>query len=315
MNDELATQPKPTSRQQLVVQRKNDIQQQETELKKMLPTSIPSEKFIRTVQNAITLNPEIAEADKNSVLNACMKAASDGLVLDGREATLTIYNSKQKDGSYKKMAQYIPMVAGIIKRVRNSGEVARLNAFVVHENDKFHVAYGLEMTLTHEPNFENPGKPLGAYAVCLFKDGEVDFEFMPAKQILNIAAQGKNADQYEPAKGKNYGEWWRKTAIRRLSKRLPVDSDLARVIQQIDEDYDFKPTGKAVTPHDEDGVIIENQETTKTAKNRGAAAAKLNPKAKQPEPGPVIDNEPQEQEAGDNESNAPGDSSEPEDII
>ena len=98
------------------------------------------------------------------------------------------------------MAQYIPMVAGIIKRVRNSGEVSRLNAFVVYENDTFHVAYGLEMTLKHEPNFADPGKPIGAYAVCLFKDGETDFEFMSVKQIEGIRERSKYAGQYDPWK-------------------------------------------------------------------------------------------------------------------
>jgi recombination protein RecT len=288
MTDEL--KPKTTPLGQLVVQRKNEIQAQEAELKKMLPPSIPSDKFVRTVQTAITLNPDLAQADKNSVLTACMKAASDGLVLDGREAALTIYNTKQKDGSYKKMAQYIPMVAGIIKRVRNSGEVARLNAFVRYENDEFHVAYGLEMKLEHKPNFEDPGKPLGAYAVCLFKDGESDFEYMSSKQILNIAGQGKNADQYDPAKGKNFGEWWRKTAIRRLSKRLPVDSDIARVVERIDDDFDFKSGGRDHGPLvDEDGVVIDHPEAEKPAgKTRGAAAAKLNPKAA-PKEQPVED--------------------------
>lgn len=298
MTDDLNAKPKMNGRQLAVVQRKNEIQQQEAELKKMLPASIPTDKFIRTVQTAITLNPDLAEADKNSVLVSCMKAAADGVVLDGREAALVVYSSKQKDGSYKKIAQYIVMVAGIIKRVRNSGEVSRLNAFVVYEHDKFHVAYGLEMTLTHEPNFADPGKPIGAYAVCKFKDGETDFEFMSAKQILNIASQGKNGDQYDPAKGKNFGEWWRKTAIRRLSKRLPVDSDIARVVEQIDDDFDFKRSGSVETPDDtvidhETGEVKEKP----PAKARGSAAAKLNPK-KEPEPEPtVIENEPADAEA------------------
>ena len=199
----------------------------ESDLKKMLPPSLPSDKFIRTVQTAITLNADIAEADKTSVLGACMKAAADGLVLDGREAALTIYNTKQKDGSWKKMAQYIPMVAGIIKRVRNSGEVARLNAFVVYKNDIFHVAYGLEMTLKHEPNFTDPGKPIGAYAVCKFKDGETDFEFMSAKQILNIASQGKNGDQYDQRpRGRRTGRRWparrRSAACPNASRSIPI---------------------------------------------------------------------------------------------
>lgn len=280
--------PKVSPKAQLMVQRKNEIALLEPDLKKMLPPSLPSDKFIRTVQTAIAINPDIAEADKTSVLSSCMKAAADGLVLDGREAALTIYNSKQKDGSFKKVAQYIPMVAGIIKRVRNSGEVARLNAFVVHENDKFHVAYGLDMTLTHEPNFANPGKAIGAYAVCSFKDGEKDFEFMSLQQIENIRSRSKSGE-HGPWKT-DWSEMARKTVIRRLAKRLPVDSDIASVVQHVDEDYDFRPQGQSSTAaHDADGVLVEQDEVkAKPGKAKGSAAAKLNPK--QPE-GEVIEAE------------------------
>lgn len=283
MTEDLNPQPKPTSRQQLVVQRKTDIQLIESDLKKMLPPSLPSDKFVRTVQTAITLNPDLAEVDKNRVLNACMKAAADGLVLDGREAALIIYNVKQKDGSWKKAAQYIPMVAGVIKRVRNSGEISRLNAFVVYENDVFHVTYGLEMSLKHEPNFTDPGEPIGAYAVCLFKDGQTDFEFMSVKQIEAIRERSKSKDS-GPWKT-DWSEMARKTVIRRLSKRLPVDSDIARVVQRIDGDYDLKPTGQVDTP---DGVVLDNEPTggpeKPPAKTRGAAAAKLNPKQPKQQP-------------------------------
>src|SRR4051794_21046175 len=101
MSEELAVKTM-NPKQQMVLKRKNEIQQMESDLKKMLPPSLPSDKFIRTVQTAIALNPDIAEADKTSVLSACMKAAADGLVLDGREAALTIYNTKQKNGEWKK---------------------------------------------------------------------------------------------------------------------------------------------------------------------------------------------------------------------
>jgi phage RecT family recombinase len=289
MSNELSIQKNLSPKQQLVVQRKNEIQSMESDLKKMLPPSLPSDKFIRTVQTAITLNPDLAECDKTSVLGACMKAAADGLVLDGREAVLNIYNTKQKDGSWKKAAQYIPMVAGVIKRVRNSGEVSRLNAFVVSENDTFHVAYGLEMTLKHEPNFSDPGKPVGAYAVCKFKDGETDFEFMSFKQIEAIRARSKTGDKGPWVT--DWSEMARKTVIRRLAKRLPVDSDIARVVEHIDDDYDFKPGAGPVPTSDPTDTVIDHEtgevKEKPPAKARGAAASKLNPKppvAEQSEP-------------------------------
>jgi recombination protein RecT len=309
--NELAAQKNLSPKAQLVVQRKNEIQGMEADLKKMLPASLPSDKFIRTVQTALTLNPDLAEADKNSVISACMKAAADGLVLDGREAALTIYNTKVKRNgqeNWVKMAQYIPMVAGIIKRVRNSGEVARLNSFVVYENDIFHVAYGLEMKLKHEPNFADPGKPIGAYAVCLFKDGETDFEFMSFKQIEGIRERSKSKDS-GPWKT-DWSEMARKTAIRRLSKRLPVDSDIARVVQQIDEDYDFKPSGSADIPDTEHAIDHETGEVKDKppAKARGAAAAKLNPKPAEPSQEPnIIENDTSEAglDEGDTGGQAP----------
>ena len=38
------------------------------------------------MNNAILKDPQIAEASPTSVFAECQKAASDGLVLDGREA-------------------------------------------------------------------------------------------------------------------------------------------------------------------------------------------------------------------------------------
>ncbi len=265
--------------QNLVVKMKNEIGQMAQDFQRMLPPAVPTDKFVRTIQTAITMNPEIAQADRNSVINACMKAASDGLILDGREAFMRIGNAKQKDGSYKKIATYIPMTAGIIKRVRNSGDISVLNAFVVYENDKFTVRYGLEMTLEHEPNFINPGKALGAYAVCKFKDGEVDFEYMPASAILQIGNASSNAHQYDPLKGASYGEWWRKTALRRLSKRLPMSSELANVIERIDEDFE---------PHEtfdnETGEIIPAAEPVKPTRKKAGAGAAIMEQAKAVEP-------------------------------
>ena len=257
---------------QLVVQRKNEIQQIAPDLQKMLPPAIPSDKFIRTVQTAITMNPDIAKCDKASVLNACMKAASDGLILDGREAALVVYNAKQKDGNYKQMAQYMPMVTGIIKRVRNSGEITKINAYVVHKNDRFKVRYGLDPDIEHEPNFDDPGKPLGAYAIARFKDGLDDFEFMPVADIEGIRKRSRSPDK--GPWNTDWSEMARKTVIRRLAKRLPMSSDLAGVIRRVDEMYDLD------APEPQGGAVVDNEdaagvEKAPPAKKRGAAAAKL----------------------------------------
>lgn len=254
--------------------RKEEVGLLTNELAKMLPATIPADKFVRTVQTAITLNPDLAEADKQSLLGSCMKAASDGLIPDGREGAIVVYKAKQQDGTYKKVAQWLPMVSGLIKRARNTGEIAMINAFVVYKNDKFSVKLGLEMKLEHEPNFEDPGAAIGAYAVVKYKDETVDFEFMSRKQIEAIR---------ERSKAKDFGPWktdeaemWRKTVLRRLSKRLPMSSDLRNVIQRVDELYDFSKDNPEPT-NTIDGDTGEIIEAPKPRKKRGAAAEKLAP--------------------------------------
>lgn len=74
-----------------------------------LPSHITPERFQRVVVTAVNLNPDLLRANRLSLLNACAKAASDGLLPDGREGALVIFG---------KDAVWMPMVSGIIKKAR-----------------------------------------------------------------------------------------------------------------------------------------------------------------------------------------------------
>lgn len=276
---------------QLVVQRKNRIQSMAPEFARLMGDHKAADRFVRTTLTAIQMNPQIAEATEQSVINACMKAATDGLILDGREAALTLYNTNKgtkENPKWVKEAQYIPMVTGIIKRVRNSGEIALLNAFVVHENDHFKRRLGLEMSLEHEPNDDNPGKVKGAYAVCKYKDGEVDYEYMPLVLLEGIRMRSKTPDK-GPWKT-DFEEMCRKTVLRRLSKRLPMSSELRNVIQRVDDLYDLDqdaPTTEVVDG--KTGDVLETASPPKRAykKRQGAATEKMAEAAAQQEQNPA----------------------------
>lgn len=254
---------------ELVTKRKNEIGNILQDVQRV--TAIPNfaEKFVRTAQLAVTMNPDIAKADSRSVLTACMKAAGDGLVLDGREAALVTFNVKQKDGTYKPTAQYMPMLTGIIKRVRNSGEITRINAYVVHQNDKFKVTLGLDPNIEHEPNYDNPGKPIGAYAIARFKDGLDDFEYMSFIEIESIRKRSRSSEN-GPWKS-DWEEMAKKTVLRRLAKRLPMSSEMADMVKNIDDCYGIDASQPA-----ESSVDAETGEITEAKPRRGKAAAKLN---------------------------------------
>src|SRR3546814_9174090 len=76
--------------------------------------SIPVEKFHRVAVTAISSNPDLLNVDRTSLFGALMKAAQDGLLPDGREGAIVPFKGK---------ASWMPMVAGIMKKVRNSGEI------------------------------------------------------------------------------------------------------------------------------------------------------------------------------------------------
>lgn len=201
-----------------------------------LPAHISVEKFTRVAQTAITGNPDLLEADRSTLFAACVRLAQDGLLPDGREAALVIFNAKDRaTGGWTKKVQAMPMIAGILKKLRQSGEVAKISAQVVYENDEFVVSYGFDEDVTHNPpRLDQPrGKPIGAYATAILKDGSKLLEVMGLEEIDKVRNVSRSKD-----KGP-WVDWWsemaRKTVMRRLAKRLPMSSDRDQDIFERDE--------------------------------------------------------------------------------
>ena len=192
-----------------------------------LPKSIPAERFIRTIVTAVQMEPKLLAADRKTLFLACMKAAQDGLLLDGREAGLSVYNDRQNGGQ---TVAYLPMVGGILKKIRQSGEISSVRAHVVYEGDEFEYELGDDERIVHRPNLAGQGvKIVAAYAIAKFRDGDIQREVMSWAQIQKIAAKatgiGKACWASEP------GEMSKKTVIKRLSKRLPSSNDLQDVFE------------------------------------------------------------------------------------
>lgn len=227
---------------------RNEMQVMQPEFAKALPAHITGEKFVRAVVTAVQNNPDLVKANRASVMSACMKAANDGLVLDDKEATLTIFNTKVKDDngkeSWVKKAQYVPMVAGIMKLVRNSGQLSSLTAQIVCANDTFSYNPAVDAAPNHQPDwFGKRGAPIGVYAVARLKDGSTVVEIMSRDDVEAIRKRSKSAERGPWVS--DWSEMARKTVIRRISKYLPKSSDrpeeerLFQAIERDDEDFDF----------------------------------------------------------------------------
>jgi phage RecT family recombinase len=216
------------------------IHQLEGEFAAALPPQIPAKKFVRTVMTALQMQPDLIDADRRSLLAACMKAAQDGLYPDGREAAFIVFRTKRGP-----MAQYLPMIGGLLKRLRNSGELASVAAHVAYETDEFRYELGDEEKIVHRPSMApDRGKPVAAYAIAKTKDGAIYREVMSVAQVEQVrdVSRAKDAGPWVT--------WWeemaRKTVLRRLMKRLPSSADVDRLVEHDDETYDLRGPGPVV---------------------------------------------------------------------
>lgn len=223
---------------------KQGIVRLEGNLAGILPPQIPAKQFIKTAIMAIDRNPEMLEVDRLSLYRACQDAAADGLLLDGRQAAIVKFN-KKVDGKWVPQAQYMPMVAGIIDKVRRSGMVSSLSAQVVKEGDEFDYyidEYGPH--LKHKPALINRGETYLAYATAVMKDKSVQIEVMTMDELESVRKSSKSGNK----DGKPVGIWaqWpdemrRKTVLRRLCKYLPSSTDISQVFDSDDRAMDFEP--------------------------------------------------------------------------
>jgi len=219
---------------------RSTLTRMESEFACALPPQIPVQKFIRTTLTAVQMNPDLLNTDRRSLLGACMKAAQDGLLVDGREAALVIFKSKNGP-----QAQYMPMIGGLLKKLRNSGELSSISANVAYEGDEFRYELGDEERIVHRPLLNGDrGKPIAAYAIAKTKDGAIYREVMTLDQIEQVRQVSRARDNGP------WVYWWdemaKKSVTRRLCKRLPSSADVDAVLDADNETYDLG-TGKPVT--------------------------------------------------------------------
>ena len=217
------------------------------ELAKMLPSHISVETMERAANNALMRNPDIAACDPVSVYDSVMRCAQDGLIPDGKEAAIVVYNSKQG-----KKAQYQPMIDGVLKRLRQSGLVEMISAKAVFEGDEFdywfdedgeHVRYRPDFTADGQRQFKL------VFAYAKLKGGEMVVEVMNKAEVERVKSASKTGSS-------SYGPWaqWYdrmavKSALHRLARRLPSSSETAQLIEVSERDIDARfDSSRDVTP-------------------------------------------------------------------
>ena len=212
-----------------------------------LPSNVKPEAFTNAAIVAVQDNPAIMQCDTASVMKSIRTIAAAGLVPDGREAAIVPFKGK---------AQAMPMVYGLIKMARRSGDVTDIRAHIVYQNEldqgRFDYVVGDEERLEHSPIlFGEKGPAVAAYAIAKLKDGTIVREFMDAAQIDKVRRSSPQQQKNENPSG-IWQQWtdemWKKTVIRRLCKRLDLAAEDYRRIMV---EQDAPPPIRDITPEED----------------------------------------------------------------
>lgn len=205
------------------------------QLKSLLPQHVKTEQFLSVARRGIIGNKALnfEKMNKQTLYSSVLKAAEQGLKLDGEESALVQYGDS---------VQFMKMIKGVKKQLRNSGEIKEITAEVVYKNDKFE--YWVDDNgkhIKHTPEFLNDrGEPMCAYAVITTKDGGRYIKVMTKQEIESVKNASKTGNaSFSPWNGAFKTEMWCKTVLRRCAKDAPTSTDLPEVFKDWDEDFDF----------------------------------------------------------------------------
>lgn len=213
----------------------------------VLPKHVSADRMLKIALGALRTTPKLMNCTTESLFGAIVQCSQLGLEPNTPlgHAYLIPFDKKRKQGNQwvvdKTEVQIVFGYKGLIDLARRSGQIVSISAHEVCEKDHFVYQYGLEEKLEHRPAMGNRGEIIAFYAVAKLVGGGHAFEVMSRAQVDAIRddSQGykaaeQNAKKYsKPGDSpwhNHYAEMGRKTALRRLTKYLPISIELATAV-------------------------------------------------------------------------------------
>lgn len=239
-NDPLMKQKNETIRfMESIASRKQTFQS-------LLPKGIDAEWFFGEVKVAVARTPKLLECDRMSVFDALTTCAQLGLSPSGRlgSAYLIPFNGK---------CTLVVGYKGYVDLAYRSGEVVGFGAQVVYEEDEFDYSEGFGVQIRHHKRSEeaNPGPLRYVYAWAEMRGGYKVSLLMLRREVEAIKARAPGARKPGGPWDTDPAEMWKKTALRRLIKLLPLSPQKAQALHRAQEVEDAEWVDAAEMPTEE----------------------------------------------------------------
>jgi len=227
----------------------------------MLPPQITPARLRAFSLLAMGRAPALQQCSVESLLGAVYECAQAALEPNGTDCCIVPYRGE---------AQMQLMFRGCMKLARRSGSVQAIWADVVRARDVFDEVRGSDLRLVHAIPKDEDGVPvleehrgerIAAYACARFSDGFVQPRVVYVDEVERAMRSSKTANRADSPWKLHTDEMWKKTALKRLCKLLPIDDALQRAVslddmadagisQGLGDQWKAAPTDKGATVTD-----------------------------------------------------------------
>jgi recombination protein RecT len=186
--------------------------------RQLLPAHVKVDVMMRSALAAISRTPELLNCTPSSVVLSLAQACSLGLPP----------NTPLQLGflvPYKATCQFIIGYKGLIRLMRQSGEVDSVETDVIRSNDTFSIRRGTDSGLDHSYKVDGDrGDIIGFYSVAHIRGARRPvFEFMTKAEIDRIRDRSKASSNGPWVT--DYEQMARKTTLRRLANYMPLSEE------------------------------------------------------------------------------------------
>lgn len=219
-----------------------------------LPKNFNKQRFL---QNCMTVlqdgRADFSSCEPKSVVRTLLKGAFLGL---------DFFNGECYAIPYKGNVTFQTDYKGEIKlaKLYSSNPIQDIYAKVVREGDEFeeHIENGRQ-TVSFKPKTFNDGEIIGAFAVCLYKDGGMIYDTMSKAEIdhtRNVFSKAANSQAWK----ESYGEMAKKTVLRRLCKLIDLNFDTAEAMQAFEDGSAFDVKEKPKEKYEAHDIYVESDQ-------------------------------------------------------
>lgn len=210
--------------------KKNEIQESS-------PDDVKIMRIYRSISYLLQENSKLLECSPASIFMCASSSAMMGLELskDIGEAYLVPYG---------KVCKLMPSYKGLIKLALRHPDIKGISCSLVYENDKYEFSGGSDRYLIHkfDPFKADRGLLIGVYASYETASGFFDFEALNMEEVNKCRKVSKGGNIWNDW----HEEMVKKTALRRLCKRIPKLIDLNKAL-----DFDMNIETKKPQDHGE----------------------------------------------------------------